>query len=307
MTTSTAVPDATDPAPAAADAPPRPIPAWRILAGNPVTVVAAVLLLLVLVIAIAGGSLAPYDVTTTDVAHTLEGPSTTHLFGTDELGRDVFSRVLAATRVSLEVAVVSVAFCLVVGTTIGVLAGYLGGAVDAILMRIVDVLFAFPVILLALAIITILGPGLATTMIAVGIVYTPIFARVTRASTLSTKVETYIQVSRTMGTPGPWIVLRRILPGISGPLIVQTSVSLAFAILSEATLSFLGMGIQPPQPSWGRMIFDAQSFLHDAWWLSVFPGLAILLTVLAFTLLGDGLRDVTDPRQRSLMETRIRR
>lgn len=286
---------------------PRPLPAWRILLGNPVTVIAAVVLLLVLVVAVAGSALAPYGINATNVAHTLEGPSGGHWFGTDELGRDIFSRVLSATGVSIRVALVSVAFCLVVGTTIGVLSGYLGGAVDAILMRIVDILFAFPVILLALAIITILGPGMWTTMIAVGIVYTPIFARVTRASTLSTKVETYIQVSRTMGTPGPWIVIRRILPGISGPLIVQTSVSLAFAILTEATLSFLGMGIQPPRPSWGRMIFDAQSFLYDAWWMSVFPGVAILITVLAFNLLGDGLRDVTDPRQRSLMETRIRR
>lgn len=303
---NTTAPDAPDPAEVAEEHE-RPLPAWRILLGNPVTVVAAVVLLGVVLVAIFGRWLAPYGVTTTDVANTLAAPSAEHFFGTDDLGRDIFSRVLAATSVSLRVALVSVAFSLGVGTAIGVTAGYLGGVVDAILMRIVDVLFAFPVILLALAIITILGPGMWTTMLAVGIVYTPIFARVTRASTLSTKVETFVQVSRTMGTPGTWIVMRRILPGIAGPLTVQTSISLAFAILSEATLSFLGMGIQPPQPSWGRMIFDAQLFLYNAWWMGVFPGLAIFVTVLAFNLLGDGLRDVFDPRQRTLMETRIRR
>lgn len=285
----------------------RPLPAWRILAGNPVTVAAALVLVLVIVVAVFGRWLAPYGLNTTDVSNTLAAPSASHWFGTDDLGRDVFSRVLAATSVSMQVALVSVLFALVVGTTIGVVAGYVGGAVESVLMRIVDVLFAFPVILLALAIIAILGPGIWTTMIAVGVVYTPIFARVTRASTLSTKVETYVQVSRTMGASPGSILLRRVLPNITGPLIVQTSISLAFAILSEAALSFLGMGIQPPQPSWGRMIFDAQVFLHDAWWMGVFPGLAILLTVLAFNLLGDGLRDVFDPRQRSLMETRIRR
>lgn len=285
----------------------KPLPAWRILAGNPVTVVALVALVVVVVIAVLGRLLAPYGVNTTDVTNTLAAPSGAHWFGTDELGRDVLSRVLAATRVSMQVALVSVAFSLLAGTTIGVVAGYVGGLVDTVLMRLVDVLFAFPVILLALAIITILGPGMWTTMIAVGVVYTPIFARVTRASTLSTKVETYVQVSRTMGASPVSIVLRRILPNITGPLIVQTSISLAFAILSEATLSFLGLGIQPPQPSWGRMIFDAQAFLYDAWWMGVFPGLAILVTVLAFNLFGDGLRDVFDPRQRSLMETRIRR
>jgi peptide/nickel transport system permease protein len=207
----------------------------------------------------------------------------------------------------MQVALMSVAFSLTVGVIIGVVAGYVGGLVDTVLMRLVDVLFAFPVVLLALAIIAILGPGLWTTTVAVGVVYTPIFARVSRASTLSVSVEPFVQVSRTMGTGHGFILLRRVLPNISGPIVVQTSVSLAFAILSEATLSFLGLGIQPPQPSWGRMIFDAQAFLFQSWWMSVFPGAAIFVTVLGFNLLGDGLRDVIDPRQRSLMETRIRR
>jgi peptide/nickel transport system permease protein len=243
----------------------------------------------------------------TDVLHALQGPSAAHWFGTDDLGRDIFVRTVAAAQVSLQVAAVSVAFALVVGGTAGILSGYLGGWTDTILMRLTDVMFAFPVLLLALAIVAILQPGLVTTMLAIGIVYTPIFARVARASTLSVKVEPYVEVSRTMGTPTPYILVRHVLPGIAGPIIVQTSLSLAFAILSEAALSFLGLGVQPPQPSWGGMLFAAQGFLGLAWWMSVFPGAAIFVTALAFNLLGDGLRDVLDPRQRNLLETRVGR
>ena len=282
------------------------LPWWRILAHNPVTVAAVVVLLVVGIAALAGGALAPHGVNATDVSRALQPPSAAHWFGTDELGRDIFSRVLAGTRVSMQVAVVSVAFSLTVGVSIGLFAGYVGTFVDTILMRLVDVLFAFPVVLLALAIIAVLGPGLWTTTVAVGVVYTPIFARVARASTLSVRVAPFVQVSRTMGTGHGFILWRRVLPNISGPIVVQTSISLAFAILSEATLSFLGLGIQPPQPSWGRMIFDAQAYLYQSWWMSIFPGAAIFVTVLAFNLLGDGLRDVIDPRQRGLMETRIR-
>lgn len=285
----------------------RRLPWWRILAHNPVTVAAVIVLVGVLFAALAGPAIAPYGVNAIEVPRALQPPSAQHWFGTDELGRDVFSRVLAGTRVSMQVALLAVAFSLTVGVTIGVVAGYVGGWADTVLMRFVDVLFAFPVVLLALAIIAILGPGLWTTTVAVGVVYTPIFARVSRASTLSVTVEPFVQVSRTMGTGHAFIVLHRVLPNISGPIVVQTSVSLAFAILSEATLSFLGLGIQPPQPSWGRMIFDAQAYLFQSWWMSVFPGAAIFVTVLGFNLLGDGLRDVIDPRQRSLMETRIRR
>ena len=171
-------------------------------------------------------------------------------------------------------------------------------------MRVVDVMFAFPVLLLALAVVAILGPGVTTTILAIGIVYTPIFARVARASTLSVRVEPFVQVSRTMGTGHLYILARHILPNIAGPLIVQTSLSLAFAILSEAALSFLGLGIQPPQPSLGRMIFDSQGFVTMAWWMAVFPGAAIFVIVLAFNLLGDGLRDVLDPKQRTMIEAR---
>lgn len=281
-------------------------PTWRVLFSNPVTVISALVLLLVVLVAVFGRWLIPYGINSTDVLNSLQGPSADHLFGTDDLGRDVFSRVIASTETSLQVALISVAFALGVGTAIGVTAGYVRGIVDTVLMRLVDVLFAFPVVLLALVIVAILGTGKWTTMLAVGVVYTPIFARVSRASTLSVSVEPYVQVSRTMGTGHLFILTRHVLPNIMAPLIVQTSVSLAFAILTEATLSFLGMGIQPPEPSWGRMIFDAQSWIGQAWWMAVFPGAAIFVTVLAFNLFGDGLRDVMDPKQRSLMEARMK-
>lgn len=275
---------------------------WRLLLGNPVALVSAILLLAIIVAALGAPWLAPSGVNDVDVPNALQAPGGAHWFGTDELGRDIASRVLVATRASLEVALVSVTFALVVGVSVGVLAGYRGGWADTVLMRCVDVMFAFPVLLLALAIVAVLGPGLTTTMLAIGVVYTPIFARVARASTLGVRVEPYVAVSRSMGSPHGYILARHVLPNIAGPLIVQTSLSLAFAILSEAALSFLGLGLQPPQPSLGRMIFDSQGFVTLAWWVAVFPGAAIFVIVLAFNLLGDGLRDVLDPKQRTSTE-----
>jgi peptide/nickel transport system permease protein len=283
------------------------VASWRLLAGNPVTVASVVVLTVVVVIAVAAQWVAPFGINDVDVPDALRAPSGAHWFGTDELGRDVLSRVLVAVQASMRVAVVSVAFAVVVGVTIGVVAGYRGGWIDTVFMRVVDVMFAFPVLLLALAIVAILGPGVTTTMLAIGVVYTPIFARVARASALGVRVEPYVAVSRTMGTGHGYILLRHILPNIAGPLIVQTSLSLAFAILSEAALSFLGLGIQPPEPSLGRMIFDSQGFVTLAWWMAVFPGAAIFVIVLAFNLLGDGLRDVLDPKQRTMLEARRKR
>ncbi|WP_197379886.1 ABC transporter permease [Mycolicibacterium mengxianglii] len=280
---------------------------WRLLLSNPVTVISGGLLLLIAIVAVTATWIAPYGVNDIDVPNALQSPSAAHWFGTDELGRDVLSRVLVAIQASLQVAVISVAFAAIVGVTVGLVAGYWGGWIDTIFMRVVDVMFAFPVLLLALAVVAILGPGITTTILAIGIVYTPIFARVARASTLSVRVEPYVAVSRTMGTGHGYILRRHILPNIAGPLIVQTSLSLAFAILSEAALSFLGLGIQPPQPSLGRMIFDSQGFVTLAWWMAVFPGLAIFVTVLAFNLFGDGLRDVLDPKQRTMIEARRQR
>ena len=279
---------------------------WRLLARNPVTLVSALVLVVVAVVAVTANWIAPYGINDVDVPNALQPPSGSHWFGTDELGRDVLSRILVATQASMRIAVVSVTFAVIVGVTIGVIAGYRGGWLDTALMRVVDVMFAFPVLLLALAVVAILGPGVTTTILAIGIVYTPIFARVARASTLGVRTEPYVSVSRAMGTGDLYILRRHILPNIAGPLIVQTSLSLAFAILSEAALSFLGLGIQPPQPSLGRMIFDSQGFVTMAWWMAVFPGAAIFVIVLAFNLFGDGLRDVLDPKQRSAIEARRR-
>jgi peptide/nickel transport system permease protein len=285
----------------------RRVASWRLLLGNPVTTISTVVLVGIIVVALTARRIAPYGINKIDVADALQPPTGAHWFGTDELGRDIFSRVLLAAHTSLEIAIASVAFAFVVGVTVGIISGYRGGLLDAALMRVVDVMFAFPVLLLALAIVAILAPGIATTILAIGIVYTPIFARVARASTLSVRNEPFVAVSRTLGTGHLYILGRHILPNIAGPLIVQTSVSLAFAILSEAALSFLGLGIQPPEPSWGRMLFDAQGFVQRAWWMSVVPGAAIFVTVLAFNLLGDGLRDVLDPKQRTMIEARRQR
>jgi peptide/nickel transport system permease protein len=283
------------------------VASWRLLLRNPVTVTSAVVLAVVVFVALTANWLAPFGVNDVDVPSALQAPSGAHWFGTDELGRDVLSRVLVAIGASMRVAVVSVAFAVVVGVAIGIVAGYRGGWIDTIFMRIVDVMFAFPVLLLALAVVAILGPGVTTTILAIGIVYTPIFARVARASTLSVRVEPFVQVSRAMGTGDLYILGRHIIPNIAGPLVVQTSLSLAFAILSEAALSFLGLGIQPPEPSLGRMIFDSQGFVTLAWWMAVFPGAAIFVIVLAFNLVGDGLRDVLDPKQRTMIEARRQR
>ena len=279
----------------------------RLLTGNPVTVASAALLVAVAFVAVTANWIAPYGINDVDVPNALRPPNGAHWLGTDELGRDVFSRVLVATQASMRVAVISVAFAVVVGVTVGVVSGYRGGWLDTVFMRAVDVMFAFPVLLLALAVVAILGPGVTTTILAIGIVYTPVFARVARASTMSVRVEPFVSVSRSIGTGHLYILGRHILPNIAGPLVVQTSLSLAFAILSEAALSFLGLGIQPPQPSLGRMIFDSQGFVTMAWWMAVFPGAAICVAVLAFNLLGDGMRDVLDPRQRTMIEARRER
>ncbi|MFI5833654.1 ABC transporter permease [Micromonospora sp. NPDC051300] len=271
---------------------------------DPLAVGGTLVLLLLVVVGVFGPWLAPAGVNDVDVDAMLRPPSGSHLFGTDELGRDVLSRVLVAARVSLEVGVVSVGIALVAGVTLGLFAGYYRGWLDSVLMRCMDVLFAFPVLLLAVAIVAVLGPGLLTAMVAIGVVYTPIFARITRAGVLSVREQVFVRAAVSIGASDLRIMRRHVLPNIAAPLIVQTSLSLAFAILSEAALSFLGLGIQPPAPAWGRMLFDGRGFVTDAWWLGVFPGAAIFLTVLAFNLVGDALRDVLDPRQLTVSEAR---
>ncbi len=256
---------------------------------------------LVVVVALLDDVLVPGGPNQVDVPDRLTPPSWGHPFGTDDLGRDVLGRVLLGASVSLQVGFVAVGIALVAGVLVGLLAGYYRGPLDAVLMRSMDVLFAFPAILMAIAVLALLGDGTRNAMIAIGIVYTPIFARVTRAAVLSVSEEVYVRASRSVGAPDARILFQHVLPNAAPSIIVQTSVSLAFAILSEAALSFLGLGTQPPNASWGLMLSEGRDFLQQAWWMAFFPGFAIFLTVLAFNLLGDALRDVLDPRRRALM------
>ncbi len=276
----------------------------RALLANKLAVAGLVVLGLLLLAALLGPTLAPYGVNAINVDDRLQGPSSAHWFGTDELGRDIFSRVLVAARVSLQVGLIAVGISLLLGVSLGLVAGYYAGIVDDIVMRMMDMLFAFPAILLAIAILAVLGPGVSNAMIAIGIVYTPIFARICRASVLSVREEVYVRAAKSIGANDLRILRLHVLPNVLAPIIVQTSLSLAFAILSEAALSFLGLGIQPPQPSWGRMLFDGRGFIEQAWWMCVFPGAAIFVTVLAFNVVGDAARDALDPKQRSIIESR---
>jgi peptide/nickel transport system permease protein len=278
---------------------------WSALLANRLAAAGLVVLALLILAAVFADVLAPYSFTDGDLTRRLQAPSGSHLFGTDELGRDVFSRVIYGARVSLQVGAVAVGISLVLGTTIGLVAGYRGGWIDAVLMRMMDILFSFPVVLLAIAIVAVLSPSLVNTMIAIGVVFTPIFARVVRGSVLSVREEVYVRAARSLGASDVRILTRHVRPNVAAPIIVQTSLSLAFAILTEAALSYLGIGVQPPRPAWGLMLLDAQQFIATgAWWMSVFPGLAIFLTVMALNLVGDGLRDALDPRQRSIIQSR---
>jgi peptide/nickel transport system permease protein len=280
-------------------------PRWRetlgLLVRNPAAAIAAATLLLIVLVAIFDDTFAPQGANEISVADRLQSPRLEHPFGTDDLGRDILSRVILGASVSLRVGFLAVGIALVVGSVIGLLAGYYGGWTDDVLMRFMDMLFAFPAVLLAIAVLAVRGPGSGNTALAIGIVYVPIFARVTRASVLGVREEVYVRASRSVGASDFRILTRHVLPNAAPPIIVQTSISLAFAVLAEAALSFLGLGTQPPNPSWGLMLAEGRGYIELAWWLAFFPGMAIFLTVLCFNLLGDGLRDVLDPRQRTQM------
>jgi peptide/nickel transport system permease protein len=284
----------------------RPVrPRWRdtlgLLVRDPTTAIAGLVLLLIIVVAIFDQTFASQGPNEQDIPGRLRPPSWSHPFGTDDLGRDILARVILGASVSLKVGFLSVGLALVAGTLIGLLAGFYGRWVDDVLMRLMDMLFAFPAVLLAIAILAIRGPGTSNTIIAIAVVYVPIFARVTRASVLGVREEVYVRASRSIGASDFRLLTRHVLPNAAPPIIVQTSISLAFAVLAEAALSFLGLGTQPPNPSWGLMLAEGNEFINRAWWLAFFPGMAIVVTVLCFNLLGDGLRDVLDPRQRTLM------
>ncbi|AJY74251.1 ABC transporter permease [Paenibacillus beijingensis] len=226
----------------------------------------------------------------------LGAPSAKHWLGTDQLGRDILSRIVYGTRISLHVGAVSVSIALAAGVVMGVLAGYFGGKTDAVISRVVDVLFSIPDILLALAVMAVLGASTTNLMVAIGIVYTPIFARIARGAVLAMRDSLYIEAARSIGVGHLAIMRRHVLPNILGPVIVQVTLSFAFAILSEASLSFLGLGAEPDMPSWGVMLSEGKDWMESAWWIAVFPGIAITLAVLSFNILGDGLRDALDPR-----------
>lgn len=266
---------------------------------SPTALIGAGLVLLVVFVALFAPALAPFD-PVAQIAPPLQPPGGAHLLGTDELGRDELSRLMGGARLSLYVGILAVTIAVALGASSGVIAGFYGGWLDNLLMRIMDVLFSLPAIVLAIAITSILGPNLTNAMLAVGIVYAPTFARIARAPTLTVVRMPYVEAARAVGLANPRIIFRHILPNISAPLLVQTSVSLSTAILTEAALSFLGVGTQPPAPSWGLMLSAARQYMLLDPWIALLPGLSIALIVLGFNLLGDGLRDMLDPRIRTL-------
>jgi peptide/nickel transport system permease protein len=239
---------------------------------------------------------APYDPIATNWLMVRKAPSAAHWFGTDEVGRDVLARVIWGARASLMAGVISVAIAVAIGLPLGLLAGYVGGLVDAILSRMTDAMLACPFLILAIALAAFLGPSLGNAMIAIGITATPIFVRLTRGQVLAVKVEDYVEAARALGNPGIRVALRHILPNVFPAILVQATLAIAMATIAEASLSFLGLGQQPPSPSWGSMLNTAQRFLTQAPWMAVWPGAAIFMLVLGFNLFGDGLRDAFDPK-----------
>ena len=276
-------------------------PSRRVLlraARSPQFVIGAALVLLFVLTAVLGPVISPYSPTAQKMSQRLKPPSAEYLLGTDDFGRDVLSRILHGAMPSLQVSILSVTGSLIVGVIIGLLAGYRGGWVDTVLMSLMDVLLAFPAVLLAIAILAVLGTALSNVILAIAIVNLPTFARLARGSTLATRELLYVEAARSLGVPPLMILWRHILPNIAAPLIVQTSLTIATAILIEASLSYLGLGIQPPAPSWGNILASTYGFIQTNPWPSVFAGIAIAIAVLGFNLLGDGLRDALDPTTR---------
>jgi peptide/nickel transport system permease protein len=260
------------------------------------------LVLLYLIVAVFSGILAPYSPIEQHTKDRLQAPSSTYTLGTDEFGRDILSRLMHGASNSLKVAILSVAVSGFLGTVIGIVTAYFGSWVDNIFMRLMDLIFAFPAILLALAISAALGPGLSNTIIAISIVYMPIFARVARGSVLQIKELEFIEATRAIGADHSRLIFLHILPNAVTPTIVQVSLALSWAMLTEASLSFLGLGTIPPDPSWGSMLSEARKMMELAPWMAIAPGFAIMLGILGFNLLGDGLRDILDPRLRSMVK-----
>jgi peptide/nickel transport system permease protein len=272
--------------------------AWRRLRRRKGAMVALVVVLLFIALAVLAPLIAPYDPIKTNFMLVRKPPSWEHWFGTDEVGRDVLARIIYGARASLSAGLVSVGIAVGAGVPLGLLAGYAGGWIDSILSRLVDAMLAIPFLILAITLSAFLGPSLSNAMIAIGVTATPVFIRLTRGQTLAAKVEDYVEAARAVGNPHWRVALRHVLPNIVPPLLVQASLAIAGAIIAEAALSFLGLGQQPPAPSWGSMLNTAQRFIAQAPWMAFWPGFAIFCAVLSFNLLGDGLRDALDPRHK---------
>ncbi|MBI4280282.1 MAG: ABC transporter permease [Armatimonadetes bacterium] len=270
----------------------------RLFLRHPIGAMGAALIGTLVAVALLAPLLAPYR-PAAQIAQRLQPPSPAHLLGTDEFGRDMLSRIIYGSRISIFVGLVAVGIALTAGVAIGLLSGYFGGRMDHLAMRVMDIIFSFPALILAIAITGILGPSLTNATIAIGIVYTPTFARLARGTVLSVLQHEYVTAARALGASDARIMRVHVLPNIAAPITVQTTLNLSTAILAEAALSFLGLGTQPPDPSWGTMLGTGRRYMESAPWVAVFPGLAIMMAVLGFNLLGDGLRDILDPRLRA--------
>jgi peptide/nickel transport system permease protein len=299
MAESAAVRPSTAPVALAAVPKPRRLFSWRNIRRQPRFLIGGTFILLMILLAIAAPLIVRTDPKVSHPADAIQKPSVHHLMGTDDLGRDVLGRAIYGARVSLAVGLIAVGIGLGVGLTLGMVSGYRGGWTDLLILRVIDALLAFPGLLLAISITSALGPNLRNTMIAIGIVAIPVYTRLSRGQVLQMKEREFIEAARTIGASQTRIAFRHILPNILNPIIVQVSLGIAFAILAEAGLSFLGLGAQPPTPTWGSDINHARAYLSNGfWWMSIGPGLAILLTVFSFNLLGDSIRDLLDPRLR---------
>lgn len=274
----------------------------RILKRNPLSVIGSIIVAIFVIMALAavlvGDKVTPYNPYEIDLSILLQPPSWTHLFGTDQLGRDVFSRVIIGAPIDLAIALMVVGASVAIGVAVGSIAGYYGGRLDETLMRITDVFLAFPTVMLALAVSMALGPGIFHVIEALIVVWWPVYARTARGEAMAIKENQYIEAAKASGSSNFAIVRNHIVPNMISPLIVYGSLDLGFVILYASVLSYLGLGAQPPQPEWGKMVFDGQIFLRSAWWIPIIPGLIILIVIIGFSLFGDALRDALDPRMR---------
>ncbi|MET1248797.1 ABC transporter permease [Sporolactobacillus sp. STCC-11] len=272
---------------------------WKSYRKNKPAIVGTVIVLFFILLAIFANFIAPQGINDQNIANRLQPPSPAHWFGTDDFGRDIFSRILFGARLSLRIGFLSVIGSIIVGTLLGVLAGYFGKVLDVFISRVFDILLAFPSILLSIAIVAILGPSLNNALVAIAIVNVPVFGRLVRSRVLTVKEEEYVMAARSIGMGDMRIIFHHVLPNSIAPIIVQGTLNIATAILDAAGLGFLGMGAQAPLPEWGKMLSDSREYIQNAPWTVLFPGLAIVLVVVGFNLIGDGLRDALDPRMKS--------